>query len=136
MKPYQEVNDNQAAIDLTPMLDVVFIMLIFFIVTATFIKETTLSFNRPDKSTTPPSHQETKNILVKVHPDNQIKINNLQIDKRALRAYFQQHQAKNPKAIVIIKAHNKSNTATLITIADAANQAGMKGISLDNIDKI
>ncbi|MGK0441290.1 MAG: biopolymer transport protein ExbD [Pseudohongiellaceae bacterium] len=136
MRHHQKIHDDQAAeIDLTPMLDVVFIMLIFFIVTATFIKEVSLTLDRPDKNQQVSTDTKTEHMMVKVHADNQIVINDLYIDKYSLRAYFQSHQAKNPEAIVIIKAHNKSKTAILTTISDAANAAGMKGVSLDNVDK-
>ncbi|MCR8921342.1 biopolymer transporter ExbD [Dasania sp. GY-MA-18] len=135
MKKLRTKENTAASIDLTPMLDVVFIMLIFFIVTASFIKEASITLDRPDSSALV-KPEKNQNITATIHPDNQISIDKRFIDKRALRAYFERHSAKNPEANVIIQAHNQSTTATLTAVADAARAAGILGVSLNNNDEI
>ncbi len=130
-KPFVE---EASEIDLTPMLDVVFIMLIFFIVTATFIHEATINLDRP--SPAPPSDSsEQKNIIVALQADNQIMLEGRYIDHRALRAYFERHRASNPEASVIINANNAAKTYAVAQVSDAARQAGIYQITLANSDE-
>lgn len=120
--------EDEAQIDLTPMLDVVFIMLIFFIVTASFIKEAGVEVNRPEASTSEPV--ENVNILVAVNANNEIWMDNRRIDKRAVRANIERLHAENPKGAVVIQADNKSNTETVAAVLDAAREAGVYDVSL------
>ena len=76
-------DEDESAIDITPMLDVVFIMLIFFIVTATFIKEAGIDVNRPDAATA--VKQEKANILIAINANNEIWIDRRQVDIRSVR---------------------------------------------------
>lgn len=117
------VEEEKADIDLTPMLDVVFIMLIFFIVTASFVKEKALDVNVPDPSeteTTPPTDKQ--NILLTVDANDEIYLGASRIDTRAVRARIAQLFAENPEAIVIVRADNKSSADTYVQIADAAKE--------------
>jgi biopolymer transport protein ExbD len=123
----QEEDDNE--INLTPMLDVVFIMLIFFIVTASFIKEAGLDVNRPDAPVTE-TKPEDANILVVIDENNDIWIDRRLIDPRAVRANIERLHAENPKGSVVIQAHSKSANRQLVAVMDASRQAGVYSISL------
>jgi biopolymer transport protein ExbD len=122
-----EEEDNE--INLTPMLDVVFIMLIFFIVTASFIKEAGLDVNRPDAPVTE-TKPEDANILVAIDANNDIWIDRRMIDPRAVRANIERLHAENPKGSVVIQPHPRSSNKMLVTVMDASRQAGVYGISL------
>ena len=120
-------NEEEAEIDLTPMLDVVFIMLIFFIVTASFVKETGIEISRPDQAPqdTPPPDDEKQNIIFQISNNNEIWINGRRIDSRAVRANIEQLYAENPEAAVIIQAHKESEADYYATIADAARSVNL-----------
>ncbi len=124
----QVAAEDEAQIDLTPMLDVVFIMLIFFIVTATFIKEAGVEVNRPEASTAQP--KDNVNILVAINATNEIWMDKRRIDERAVRANIERLHAENPKGAVVIQADNKSNTETVAAVLDAAREAGVYDVSL------
>ena len=125
--------DDGAEIDLTPMLDVVFIMLIFFIVTASFIKEAGIEVNRPDASTA--SKAENVNILVAVSANNEIWIDKRRIDKRAVRSVIERMHAENPKGAVVVQADKQSNTETVTAVIDASRAAGVYDVSLATQDE-
>ena len=123
----QEEEENE--INLTPMLDVVFIMLIFFIVTASFIKEAGLDVNRPDAPVTQ-SEPEDSNILVMITANDEIWIDRRLIDPRAVRANIERLHAENPEGSVVIQPKRRSTNKALVTVMDAARQAGVYSISL------
>ena len=118
--------DNE--INLTPMLDVVFIMLIFFIVTASFIKEAGIDVNRPDAPTS--ESIADANILIAISSNDEIWIDKRMIDPRAVRPNIERLHAENPKGSVVIQADKKSNNEILVTVMDAARQAGVFNVSL------
>ncbi len=124
--------EEEAQIDLTPMLDVVFIMLIFFIVTASFIKEAGIEVNRPEASTSEP--KENVNILVAINANNEIWMDKRRIDVRAVRANIERLHAENPKGAVVVQADNKSNTETVAAVLDASREAGVYDVSLATED--
>ena len=121
--------EEENEINLTPMLDVVFIMLIFFIVTASFIKEAGLDVNRPDAPVTE-TKPEDANILVAIDANNDIWIDRRLIDPRAVRANIERLHAENPQGSVVIQANSKSTNKMLVTVMDAARQAGVYNISI------
>ncbi len=123
----QEQDDNE--INLTPMLDVVFIMLIFFIVTATFIREQGLDVNRPD---TPEAQvvQEEGAILVIIDETDDIWIDNRIVDPRAVRANVERLHAEDPERPVVIQTAPTSSAETLVTVMDASRLAGVFNISI------
>jgi biopolymer transport protein ExbD len=120
--------EEGSEIDLTPMLDVVFIMLIFFIVTASFIKEAGIEVNRPEASTS--SKKDNVNILVAVSANNEIWIDKRRIDKRSVRSVIERMHAENPKGAVVVQADNESNTETVAGVIDSARAAGVYDVSL------
>ena len=102
--------DQEASVDITPMLDVVFIMLIFFIVTATFLKVSGIEVDAPQASTA--VVQEKANILIAIDANDKIWINRRQIDFRALRPNIERLHAENPKGSVVIQADKMSRNET------------------------
>jgi biopolymer transport protein ExbD len=119
---------DQSEVNLTPMLDVVFIMLIFFIVTASFVKEAGIEVTRPPAATA--ERQERGNILVAITADNQIWIDRRQVSPNALRANIERLYAENPGGSVVIQADTKSENGLLVQVMDAARLAGVKNVSL------
>ena len=127
----QRSQDNEE-IDLTPMLDVVFIMLIFFIVTATFVKEIGLDVNSPDKNQNI-KDADKKSIVVRITNRDRIMIRGRDIDFRAVRANIERLHAENPDAPVVVQPHPDSTTEVMIHVMDSARQAGVYNLSLIHI---
>ena len=123
-----EVEDEDNEINLTPMLDVVFIMLIFFIVTASFIKEAGIDVNRPDAPTA--ERVEDANILIAISANDEIWIDRRLIDPRAVRANIERLHAENPKGSVVIQADKKSTNEMLVIVMDASRAAGVTNVSI------
>lgn len=121
-------DDQEATIDITPMLDVVFIMLIFFIVTATFVKQSGIEVNQPQASTA--VVQEKANILIAISADNKIWINRREVDFRALRPNIERLHAENPKGSVVIQADSESTNEVLVQVMDASRKAGVYEIAI------
>jgi biopolymer transport protein ExbD len=119
---------DQSEVNLTPMLDVVFIMLIFFIVTASFVKESGIDITRPPAATA--ERQERGNIIVAITADNDIWIDRRQVAIKALRANIERLHAENPQGSVVIQADTKSQNGLLVQVMDAARLAGVKSVSL------
>jgi len=121
--------DDENEINLTPMLDVVFIMLIFFIVTASFIRETGIDANRPEQDQATVI-QERGAILVIIDNQDQIWVDNQPVDPRAVRAHIERMYAENPERPVVIQIAPNSSTQTLVGVMDASRSAGVYNISL------
>ncbi len=129
MRRRHAIPDNDdSVIDLTPMLDVVFIMLIFFIVTASFVKESGIEVDRPHAQTAVKSVRG--NILIGIAADNQIWVQNRVIDVRAVRANIERLHADNPQGSVIIQADKGSRTGTLVEVMDQVRLAGVENVSI------
>ena len=122
------MDEEEAEIDMTPMLDVVFIMLIFFIVTASFVKESGIDVNRPEAATA--VKKDRANILVAISDKGEIWINKRRIDVRAVQANIERLHAENPQGTVVIQADRKSTTETLIKVMDASRAAGITDVSI------
>jgi biopolymer transport protein ExbD len=120
--------EEESEVNLTPMLDVVFIMLIFFIVTASFVKEAGIDVNRPDAATA--EKKERGNILVAISESGQIWIDKRQVDPRALRANIERLHAENPQGAVVIQADEESKNRLLVQVMDAARLAGVYNVSI------
>ncbi len=120
--------EEEAEINMTPMLDVVFIMLIFFIVTASFVKESGIDVSRPEAATA--VKKERANILIAINAKGEIWINKRRIDVRAVQANVERLHAENPQGTVVIQADKKSTTEMLIKVMDAARLAGVYDVSI------
>ena len=126
-------DDQEATVDITPMLDVVFIMLIFFIVTASFIKLSGIEVNPPQAATA--VVQERANILVAIDANNRIWIDRREVDIRALRANIERLHAENPKGSLVIQADSDSTNKVLVQVMDASRQAGVFDIAIAAEDR-
>tara|TARA_R110000737_G_C14526595_1_gene476423 strand:+ start:473 stop:892 length:420 start_codon:yes stop_codon:yes gene_type:complete len=115
-------------INMTPMLDVVFILLIFFIVTASFVKEAGIEVNRPEAATA--VKKERANILVAISDKGEIWINKRRVDVRAVQANIERLKAENPQGTVVIQADKKATTDVLIKVMDSARAAGVYDVSI------
>ncbi|MCH7708629.1 MAG: biopolymer transporter ExbD [Myxococcales bacterium] len=128
MRRRRSKRQDEEEVNLTPMLDVVFILLIFFIVTASFVKESGIDINRPAAATA--VRKERGNILVAITPTGQIWIDRRQVDIRAVRANIERLHAENPQGAVVIQADRESKNGLLVEVMDAAKLAGVENISI------
>ncbi len=122
-------DSDESTIDMTPMLDIVFIMLIFFIVTTSFVKESGIDINRPIAKSSQ-KKDKGNNILVAITQNEEIWIDKRQIDLRALRANIQRLSANDDEVSVIIQADTKAKTGVLVSVMDQIKMAGIESISI------
>ena len=127
-KRNRQANADEAEIDLTPMLDVVFIMLIFFIVVASFLKEAGIEVNRPESNQHPPDPDSTS-IVVTITGDGQIWMENRRIDIRSVRANIARLLASDPDQPFTVKTEPGATAGTLLEVGDAAREAGVKQVN-------
>ncbi len=120
--------DDESQVDITPLIDVVFIMLIFFIVTATFVKETGIDVNKPDAPTA--EVKKKANILIAIDANNNIWLDRRKIDIRSVIPNIKRLRAENPQGSVVIQADEESKNKMLVEVMDAARQAGVTNIAL------
>ena len=125
-------DEDETSVDMTPMLDIVFIMLIFFIVTTSFVKESGVNISRPDpnQQNDPPPPKQKKNVFIKIDATNRVYMDNLDVDIRAIRARVEQKRAQNPEAIAIIGVHPNADTDTLVSVVNSAREAGIEKVSV------
>lgn len=121
---------DETEVDLTPMLDVVFIMLIFFIVTASFVKEVGLDLSRPAGGASAKTVTTSENIFIQLTGDGRIFIDQRQTDFGSVRANIERLHAERPKGAVVIAADGGSLNGLLVEIMDQARLAGVANISL------
>lgn len=119
---------EEAEIDITPMLDVVFIMLIFFIVTASFVKESGIEVNRPEASTA--QSKPRASILVAIDSNGDIWLNKRKVEQGQVRANIERLHAENPQGTVVVQADEEAKTKVLVAVMDAARAAGVSDVSL------
>ncbi|MBA52941.1 MAG: biopolymer transporter ExbD [Pseudomonadales bacterium] len=128
-RPFAHVTeDDEANIDMTPMLDIVFIMLIFFVVTASFVKETGIDINRPQAKTA--TTKETANIKIAIDGTDTIWIDRHRVDERSVRPLLERMHMENPQGGLIVQADRRSTNEKLVQVMDAARQAGISSISI------
>ncbi|MBT8091804.1 MAG: biopolymer transporter ExbD [Gammaproteobacteria bacterium] len=127
-----QVEEEENEINLTPMLDVVFIMLIFFIVTATFIKEAGIQVDRPDTVTA--DSQDDASILIAISENDEIWIDRQERDPRAIRSIIERLHAENPKGSIVIQADEKSTNEMLVIVLEAAKAAGVTNVAIASED--
>ena len=123
-------SDDEAEINITPMLDIVFIMLIFFIVTTSFVKERGLEVSRPSNS---PPKEIKKNkgpIVVKIDSNGNIMMKGRMLEDKAVEANLEREKAEKPDAPLIIAAHPDADTNALVIILDAAEAVGVASVSV------
>jgi len=122
----RETEENE--INLTPMLDVTFIMLIFFIVTSSFVKEAGIDVSRPHAATA--ERKEQGSIMVAITRDSHIWIDKREVDVRAVRSNLERLHVENPLGGVVIQADEESKNGLLVKVMDAARQAKIANVSI------
>ena len=119
---------DEAEINLTPMLDVTFIMLIFFIVTTSFVKEAGIEVKRPTAATT--LEQKKANIMIAVSPNGEIYMQKKSIDLASVRGYVEAMKAENPEGSVVIIADEKSDSGVVVDVMDQVKLAGVDKMAI------
>ncbi|MCK5768749.1 ExbD/TolR family protein [Algiphilus sp.] len=125
---YSATQQEEADVNMTPMLDIVFIMLIFFIVTTSFVKETGIEVIRPSAETA--EQQQKANILIGIRENGEIWIDRRQVELQAVRANVERMLAENPEAGVVVVSDKGASTGVLIDAMDQARLAGASNISI------
>jgi biopolymer transport protein ExbD len=121
--------DEEAEINITPMLDIVFIMLIFFIVTTSFVKEVGIDVNRP--SNAPVKEQKLSEVVpIEIDATGQIRVKKRLVDVRAVRANIESELAVKPEASIVVIADRNSDSGLLVRVIDQARMAGAENVSL------
>jgi biopolymer transport protein ExbD len=128
MRRHYAGSDEEAGIDMTPMLDIVFIMLIFFIVTSSFIKESGITVQSPSAASA--SEQPKGNILIAVSPEGEIWIDRKPVDVRAVRAAVERMLVDQPDSTVVIQADRNSRSGLVIQVMDQVRLAGVQDVAL------
>ncbi|KJS30117.1 MAG: biopolymer transporter ExbD [Desulfatitalea sp. BRH_c12] len=121
-------NRRSSELNMAPLIDMVFILLIFFLVTTSFVKETGIEVSRPTAATV--TGQSTATILIGIDPGNRIFMEHREIDVRAVRANVERALAENPEAAVVVVADRASSTGTAIQVMDGCRMAGAQNVSL------
>lgn len=124
----RRIPEEEEGIDITPMMDIVFIMLIFFIVTASFVKETGVDVNRPSASTA--EKKTAASILVAITENNDVWIDKRMVDVRAVSANIKRLLAENPKGTVVVQADKNSKNGVLVKVLDQAKMAGATNVAI------
>ena len=124
----RRANNKTLELNIAPLIDMVFILLIFFLVTTSFLKETGVDISRPTASTAVSKVKTT--ILIGVTRDNTIHIDRRQVDVRAVRANVERALAENPEGSVVIVADRESQTGLVINVMDACKLAGAENVSI------
>jgi biopolymer transport protein ExbD len=121
-------NRKTPGLDISSLIDMVFILLIFFLVNTSFVKETGVQVSRPTASTATVEKQSA--ILIAINTEGRIYMDHREIDVRAVRANVERALAENPEAAVIVVADKASSTGTAIQVMDGARLAGAHSVSL------
>ena len=127
--------DDEAEINITPMLDIVFIMLIFFIVTTSFVKEKGLEVSRPSNAPPKEVEQDKGPIVVKIDSSSLISVKGRVLEPMAVQANLEREKAEKPTSPLIVAAHPEADTEALVTILDAAQAVGIESVSVATSNK-
>jgi len=126
--PRKHVTEDEPEINITPMLDIVFIMLIFFIVTTTFVQETGVTVDKPEAMTAEARPQG--NILIGVDSDNQVWMNGSQIGLSDVRTRVQRARSENPEGSVILVSDQGATTGRVVDVMDQVQAAGVSRMAI------
>ena len=120
--------EEEAEINMTPMLDIVFIMLIFFVVASSFIKESGVQVTRPAAGSA--VRKEHGNIMIAITRDDEIWIDRQRVDPHAVQAQVDRLHAENPEGTVVIQADRNSRSGLLVRVIDQARSAGVEDVAI------
>ncbi|MDX1454288.1 MAG: biopolymer transporter ExbD [Gammaproteobacteria bacterium] len=129
MRRKHKRDQEEADINMTPMLDIVFIMLIFFIVTTSFVKEIGIDVNRPTDSP-PETKEESEVVLIEISETGEISIAGRTVDVRAVQANVERARAEKPDATVVVSAAKEADAGVMVRVIDQARLAGAKNVSI------
>ena len=121
-------NRTAAELNMAPLIDMIFILLIFFLVSTSFVKETGIEVSRPTAATA--VVQPKAGILIAIDQTNRVFMEHQEIDVRAVRANVERALAENPESAVVVVADKGSSTGTAIEVMDGCRVAGAKNVSL------
>ena len=119
---------EESEVDLTPMLDIVFILLIFFIVTATFIKENAIDLTPPPPAPPDQPVNPRPTVLIRITEDSLVTVNGRLSDVGSVRAAIERRIAENPESAVLVQAHPRARNQLVIMIVDQARSAGIENV--------
>ena len=122
--------EDEAEINITPMLDIVFIMLIFFIVTTSFVKEQGLEVSRPSNAPPKEVKKDKGPIVVKIDSSSLISAKGRVLEPGAVQANLEREKAEKPDSPLIVAAHPEADTEALVTILDAARAVGIESVNV------
>ncbi len=125
---HTDYGNEENDLNLTPMLDIVFIMLIFFVVTTSFVKESGIEVNRPTAQTA--ERRDHGNILIAIAPNGEIWIDKRAVDIRAVRAVVERLVTENPEGSVIIQGDREAQIGLLVKVMDQVRKAGIVNVSI------
>jgi biopolymer transport protein ExbD len=124
----EEESDASSALNLTPLIDMVFILLIFFAVNANFVKQTGVEIDRPSAKT---AVTEAKaNILIAVTEQDEIWIDQKKVDLRRVRSIVERLHAENPEGSVVILSDKNSRAGLVVEVLDQARLAGVSNVAV------
>ena len=125
--------EEEEDVNVTPLLDIVFIMLIFFIVTSTFVKEPGIETERPEVATA--EVRKLASIIVAISADDEIWINKEQVDLSEVRILVEQLRRENPKGTAVVQADVKSKSRLLVEVVTQIRATGVTdvAVSTENI---
>lgn len=125
MRRLTSSQQEEAEVNITPLLDIVFILLIFFIVTATFLEEEGLGLKSPEKN----PEEETRpppTLLLSVQSDGFVRVDNTRmIDPRSVEPVVEEFKAREPRGVVLVSAAPDAEAETTVTVLDESRKAGV-----------
>ncbi len=119
---------DSVVVNMAPLIDIVFLLLIFFIVTTSFVKETGIDVQRPSAATA--VYKEKSNILIGIDKEGRLFFDKKEVDILGIRAHLERSLAENPEASAIIVADKTSITGIVIEVMDQCRLAGVQNISI------
>ena len=128
---FQQAGDDED-VNVTPLLDIVFIMLIFFIVTSTFVKEPGIEITRPDAATA--TERKLASIIIAISEDDEIWINKELVELQAVRAAVEQLKRENPKGTAVVQADAKAKSRLLVEVVTQVRSAGISDVAVSTED--
>lgn len=127
-KDHLKSESGPAAMNITPLIDMVFILLIFFAVNASFVKEAGVEIERPSARSA--VTQEQANIMIAVTENGEVWVDRQRVDPRSVRGHVERLHAENPEGAVVILADDKSQTGLVIEVLDQARLAGVENVAV------
>lgn len=124
--------DNDDDVNVTPLLDIVFIMLIFFIVTSTFVKEPGVEITRPDAVTA--DERKLASIIVAISEDDEIWINKERVELEGVKTAVEQLRRENPKGTAVVQADSAAKTRLLVEVVNQIRATGISDVAVSTED--